>query len=158
MKQALLILAMASAVAITTPASAQSVRPEAGSTATVQRPAIDTDVLARTLRDRGIPDTDIAVSMERIRYWLSLGASPERIRAFLAGQGGDAVARPNVTRLNESPRAAAATPTVRTFRGAANSGVAVRPAHVQRPDISVRPDVTPPTARGPRLTRPLVGN
>ncbi len=158
MKQALLIFAMASAAAITTPASAQSVRPEAGLAAAVQRPAIDTDVLARTLRDRGVPETDIPVSMKRIRYWLSLGASPERIRAFLAGKGGEAVVRPNVTRPNESRRTAAAAPTVRSFRGGANAGVAARPVDVQRPDISVRPDVTPPMARGPRLTRPLVGS
>jgi DNA-binding transcriptional MerR regulator len=55
--------------------------------------------LARRLRDRGVPESDIQASMARIRYWLSLGASPARIRAFLQSQqGGDRPERPDAAR------------------------------------------------------------
>ena len=102
MKHALLLLATLSAITVSMPATAQNARIDSVDAARAQRPArdvsaVDVEVLTQRLRDRGVPDTDIAVSMERIRAWLAAGASPARIRAFLAGgHGTDRVVRPHV--------------------------------------------------------------
>lgn len=172
MKRILLLVAAASAVAMATPVVAQEASVRPGVT-TNQRPAIDADAIARNLRDRGVPESDIAASMERIRYWLSLGASPARIRAFLNQQNGDAPVRPDGTRPVDVDRpevadavrpvdvvrpVATETPVPRARPIATRPSLAVRPVDVQRPDSAVRPEVTPPVARGLRPARPPVGN
>jgi hypothetical protein len=150
MKRMLLLFAVAT-LATSLPAAAQNVRTDV---TTAQRPAIDTAAIARALRDRGVPDNEIAASMPRIRYWLSLGASPARIRAFLNQQNGDRpdVRRPDAARP-ETP--VARGPVTRPIdRPVTRGPVVARPNDVQRADTA---RLTPRTVR-PAATRPLAGN
>jgi hypothetical protein len=163
MKRTLLLLAAVSLFAA--PAMAQTVRStteQRPAVAAEPRPTLDIDDLARRLRDRGVPESEIEVSMARIRYWLSLGASPARIRAFLQSQqGGDRPERPDVARPEaERPEVAnvdrplrrAVTPT------RATPTIATRGAVVQRSGTAVRPLVATPRSARPAVTRPRAGN
>lgn len=147
MKRLLMLIALVTAAA--SPAAAQNLR----SNATTQRPDLDATAIARALADRGVPDDEIAASIARIRYWLSLGASPARIRAFLNQQNGGArPERPDVVRP-ERPETEGPE-IVRPETPVARGPVIARPNVVQPADTA---RLTPRTVR-PAATRPLAGN
>jgi len=163
MKRLLILIALATAAAgpvaaqnVRTDATAQNVRTDAAA----QRQTIDTAAIARTLQDRGLSDDQIAATLPRIRYWLSLGASPARIRAFLNQQAGkDLPDRPDVVTRPETPVARGPVvvrpdvetrPTTPVARGA----VVARPDNVQSVDTA---RLSPRTVR-PTVAQPLAGN
>ncbi|MGE3336100.1 MAG: hypothetical protein AB7I36_20895 [Rhodospirillaceae bacterium] len=134
MKRLLTLIVLAAVTA--GPAAAQNLPTNAGA----QRQTIDTASISRALQARGIPDDQIAASLPRIRYWLSLGASPARIRAFLNQQNGNT--RPDLPDVEARPDAPVA-------RGP----VVARRDNVQSVD-TVR--ISPRTVR-PTVTQPLAG-
>jgi len=165
MKRVLMLLATVPAFAVAMPAMAQSANTTTDASvraAAEVRPAVDLDAFASRLRDRGVAESDIEASLARIRYWLSLGASPARIRNFLQSQqGGDTPERPDVSRPDAS-RADVARPEVadiaRVDRRNITPTIASRGVVVQRSDTAVRPSVATPRSVRPAVTRPLTGN
>jgi hypothetical protein len=154
MKRLLTLIALAAVTA--GPAVAQNLPTNAAA----QRQTIDTAAIARALQDRGIPDDQIAASMPRIRYWLSLGASPARIRAFLNQQNGNTrpdlpgvAARPE-TPVARGPIVVRPDAEMRPVTPVARGPIVARPNNVQSVD-TVR--ISPRTVR-PSVTQPLAGN
>jgi len=161
MKRVFLLLATVSALSVTLPAAAQSVETSPRAVAD-QRPAIGTTAIEQRLRDRGVPESDIGVSIAQIRAWLAAGASPARIRNYLNGLGDDPV-RPNVPTVTPSRPAVAATPAVPATpvvrgRAVTRPETVAGPVDVQRPATTVRPIAATPAVRGTRITRPQAGN